>query len=118
MHEMSIASAVLDSLKAEMIRHPGERLARFAMRIGALSGVDAESLNFCFGCLLPETELHGAQVEFEHTERRARCTSCGLEFTATQVPGEQQCERCNGRMLQYLSGDELEIAWLELEKLP
>ena len=55
MHELGIANSILDAVKTEMQPHPGARALRIAVTVGALSGVDRDSLAFCFEALVKDT---------------------------------------------------------------
>jgi Zn finger protein HypA/HybF involved in hydrogenase expression len=55
MHEMSLASSILDAVHAEPAR-----VTKVGLRIGEWSGVDTESLRFCL-----ETLSAGAPIEFD-----------------------------------------------------
>ena len=86
MHEMGIASSVLDAVHKELQRYPGQRAARVGLRIGEFAGVDTESLRFCFEIAARTSDLAPLQLEIEW---------CRLE---------------DGRR-----GDELDLAYLEME---
>ena len=53
MHEMGIASSILEAVRKELVLYPGYRAAKVGVRVGAYSGVDPESLRFCFEALSP-----------------------------------------------------------------
>ncbi len=65
MHEMGIASSVLETVRAEAERHPGARVTKVGLRIGELAGVDPASLTFCFEALVQGTELEAAILAIE-----------------------------------------------------
>ena len=65
LHEMSIAASVLDAVQAEAALHEGARVTRAGLRIGELSGVEAESLRFCLEVLVTDTELASLAFEIE-----------------------------------------------------
>lgn len=69
MHEMGIASSVIEAVRAEAARRPGARVTKVGMRIGELSGVDRESLTFCFEALVKDTELECAALAIEGASR-------------------------------------------------
>ncbi len=52
MHELSIADSILGAVRTEAARRPGARVAKVGLRLGELSGVDRESLSFCFEALV------------------------------------------------------------------
>ena len=113
MHEMGIVCSVLDAVRSEAGKVPGSRPTRVGLRIGEWSGVDIESLRFCFEALTLGSDLQGLELATEFCTRRNRCDACGWEFVARDGAG---CPACNGQASTPISGDELEIAYLELEE--
>ena len=57
MHEMGIASSILEAAWTETRRYPGHRAAKVGVLIGEFAGVDTESLRFCFETLADGLEL-------------------------------------------------------------
>lgn len=86
MHEMGVASSVLEAVAREMRQHPYERVMRVGLRIGEFVAVDPDSLRFCFDAIVKSSNLEPFSLEIEW------------------------CKAGEGRR-----GDELEIAWLELD---
>jgi hydrogenase nickel incorporation protein HypA/HybF len=114
MHELSIANSVLDAVRAEIARRPGPRLLKVGLRVGELAGVDPEALSFGFQALVKGTEFEPATLEIESCPRRHRCRECGLEFTVRDY--NTACPDCGASRTECISGDELELAYLELEE--
>jgi hypothetical protein len=54
MHEMGIASSILEAAASEAQLHPGHRAVKVGVVIGEYAGVDTESLRFCFEVLAKE----------------------------------------------------------------
>src|SRR5512140_3574236 len=46
MHELSIASSVLEAVTKEAERRPNSRIVKVGLRIGELAGVDCDALSF------------------------------------------------------------------------
>ena len=67
MHEMGIAQSVLGIVEQEMAARPGARLLTVTLGVGEMSGVDSESLRFCFECLTRETPLESVRLCIERT---------------------------------------------------
>lgn len=65
MHEMSIASSVLDTVRLEAVKYADAHVTRVGLRIGEWSGVDTESLRFCFEVLVTGTELEPLDLEID-----------------------------------------------------
>jgi Zn finger protein HypA/HybF involved in hydrogenase expression len=57
MHEMGIASSILEAAETEARRYPGHRAAKVGVLIGEYAGVDTESLRFCFEVIANGLEL-------------------------------------------------------------
>lgn len=65
MHEMGIASSILDAVQKEVLRYPGYRAAKIAVRIGQYAGVDTESLRFCFDVIAKDSPLAPLKLGIE-----------------------------------------------------
>jgi len=113
MHELSIANSVLEAVRAEIQRRPGARLLKVGLRIGELAGVDPEALSFGFRALVQGTEFEAATLDIEARPRRQHCRECGREFIVRDY--ETACPDCGATHTECVGGDELELAYLELE---
>ena len=87
MHEMGIANSVLEAVHQELDRYPGHRAAKVGLRVGEYAGVDRESLQFCFEALVKGTNFEPLDLDIEW---------CSVQ--------------------DHRRGDELELAYLELEE--
>ncbi len=65
MHEMGIASSILDAVRKELKRYPGCRASRVGVRIGEFAGVDGESLRFCFDAIVKDSPAAPLQLSVE-----------------------------------------------------
>jgi len=113
MHEMGIANSVLDAIRAEARRFPDGHICKVGVRIGELAGVDPEGMSFCFDALVRGTELEPLALEVEYCPRRYQCRACSRSYSA--VREESACPECGGTESLFLGGDELELAYLEVE---
>jgi hydrogenase nickel incorporation protein HypA/HybF len=115
MHEMGIACSVLDAARKEAAAHPGARVLKIGLRIGEWSGVDPDSLRFCFDAI---TRADGVdpvppELEIELIARENHCSTCGITFAIEQFRIE--CPRCGAAITRPVGGNELELAFVELE---
>jgi hydrogenase nickel incorporation protein HypA/HybF len=69
MHEMGIASSVLEAVEREVHRYPRHRAAKVGLRLGEFAGVDAESLRFCFEALVKDSPFDPLELEIERASR-------------------------------------------------
>jgi len=113
MHEVGIAASILDSVQAEARRHPGLHINKVGVRVGELAGVDPEALQFGFECLVKNTSFEPLALEIESVPRIQRCC-CGHEFRMTDY--DPHCPRCGEFMTQCVSGDQLEITFMEVDE--
>ncbi len=114
MHELSIASAVLDAVRQEAERHPGTRVTKVGLRVGAMAGVDCDALSFSFEVLVQGTEFEQVALAFESCPVRYRCRVCGDTFTVSDY--DTFCPRCHRADTDCIGGTELDLAYLEMEE--
>ena len=114
MHEIGIASSILEAVECEARRRPDSRVIAVGVRIGELSCVDKDALEFAFEALTRETPLEHLKLEVQWCPRRQRCLACGEEYAV--VDFRLDCPKCGGTRSTCVSGTELEIAYLELEE--
>lgn len=112
MHEMAIAQSLLEIIEGEMASWPSSRLKEVKLRIGVLSGVVPEALEFAFQVASQGTVAEGALLRIERVPFRVRCESCKGTFEE-DLPF-MVCPRCGGEV-EILSGRELEIESMEIE---
>jgi hydrogenase nickel incorporation protein HypA/HybF len=111
MHELSIASAVLNTVE----RHAGgRRVEVVTMTIGALRQVVPGSLDFYFGIVTRDTICEGARLQQDLVPARVRCGSCGEERELDDLP-VFLCAACGGAC-EVVTGNELEVDSIELEE--
>jgi hydrogenase nickel incorporation protein HypA/HybF len=114
MHELGIATSILDCVEKEARRHPGQRITKVGVKIGELAGVDVDALQFGFECIVKETEWGHLKLEVESVPRVQRCTQCGNEFRMADF--DPQCPRCGVFATECVSGEELDIAYMEVDE--
>jgi hydrogenase nickel incorporation protein HypA/HybF len=114
MHELGIAGAVLEAVRAQAALHPAARVVRVGLRVGTLSGVNPDALSFCFEALTRETDLAQAALEIEAPPRRHCCAACAETFVVLDY--DFDCPRCGSFQPECVGGTELELAFLEMEE--
>lgn len=114
MHEVGIAASILESVEAEARRRPGSRFEAVGVRIGELSNVDKDALEFAFGALTRNTPFSDLRLEVEWRPRRQKCLDCGQEFVVREL--DLHCPACGTDKTSCVGGTELDIAYLELEE--
>jgi hydrogenase nickel incorporation protein HypA/HybF len=104
MHEAAISEALLDQLASLASRHGWQAIDAVNVRIGLLSGVVSEALEFAFEALSTGTPAAGAKLVIENEPGRFACETCGerlldrLDFT---------CPDCGGALTLIHAGRDI-----------
>ena len=104
MHELAITEGVVEAVTARL---PDARITCVRLEIGALSGVVADSVRFCFDLVTEGTNLEGARLEITETAGRCHCQACGRDF---EPDGPIPICSCGSADITVLSGQEFKIA--------
>lgn len=113
MHELSIAQSILDIVYQSVPQEELASVRAVRMKVGVLSGVVADSLDFCFSAITSETPLNRAALSIDRVPFRVRCNTCSHEFT--NEIGYVVCPECGGVETTVVSGRELQVTEIELE---
>ncbi len=111
---MGIANSVLEAVRTEMGRHPGTYPCKVGVRIGEMAAIDQDALRFCFEAMIQETDLASLELGIETCPLRYRCQVCGRDFVVREY--DSRCPQCASPETMCISGDELELAYLEVEE--
>ncbi len=115
MHELSVCQALVRQLKEIAQREAAARITRVVVRIGPLSGVEAQLLRHAYPIASAGTLAETAELVLESLPIRVRCESCGAETEATA--NRLICGVCGDYHTQMLSGDEMLLAHVEIERM-
>lgn len=108
MHELGITQGVVDAVRQRL---PDAAVTRVRLEVGALSGIAADSVRFCFELVTPGTNLEGASLEITEPAARCRCRDCGAEF---EPDGPFPLCACGSADTEILSGQDLRIVSVEV----
>jgi hydrogenase nickel incorporation protein HypA/HybF len=111
MHELSIAQGILDIIREHV---PDNRPVKIVkLRIGELSGIVPDSLEFCFASITLETPLASARLDIEYLPFILFCSTCNKESRAE--PGIAICPECGSSSTRIVSGTELQVVEIEVD---
>jgi hydrogenase nickel incorporation protein HypA/HybF len=115
MHELSIASSLVDIVGEAARGAHARRVLAVHLRLGALAGVAVDSLQFCYEVAAANTLLAGSRLVVEHLPVVVHCSECDREM---ELPGLQQfaCLVCGTPSADIRRGRELEIESIEIEE--
>jgi hydrogenase nickel incorporation protein HypA/HybF len=113
MHELSIALGIVDAAAEEAARRGGPRIVAVHLRLGALSGVDADALRSAFELAREGSALPDAALVIEEVAIAVFCPACAAE-RAVVFP-RLCCPVCGTPTPDVIRGRELEVVALEIE---
>lgn len=116
MHEMGIAQGILDIAMDCVARHnvpQKEKIKIVSLLIGQMTGVEAESLRFCFSSLAQGTIAEDAELKVKIVPLVGRCRDCQQEFSIDDY--KFVCSICGSVAVEIISGRELKVEYLEAE---
>ena len=103
MHELSIASAILDTAE----RHAGgRRVTVVSLRVGELRQVVPDTLAFYWEVVARGTRCEGARLDQAVIAARLRGAACGTEWAMAEA--DFRCAAC-GAAAEVIGGQELEV---------
>lgn len=113
MHEMSIAMSIVDAV-ADKARQEGcSVVTGIELVVGRLSGVEVESLKFCFSAAARNTPAENAELLIEEREAAGRCEECGEQFPVASY--HASCPSCGKFRVRVISGEELAVKSITIE---
>jgi len=90
------------------------RVTAITLGMGPLSGVEEQLLKNAYPIATAGTIAEGAELFIHPAAIRVRCTACGKESAAT--PNRLICGHCKNWCTELISGDELLLLRVELDK--
>jgi hydrogenase nickel incorporation protein HypA/HybF len=113
MHEISIAMSMVEMASEELKKHEAARVDALYLKLGALSGVVREALEFSWEIACQGTPVSGARLEIEEIPVVVFCGSCGERKTLSSI-NSFTCPVCRQPASEILQGRELEVTALEI----
>ncbi|AFZ73345.1 hydrogenase maturation nickel metallochaperone HypA/HybF [Natronobacterium gregoryi] len=118
MHELSIASRLVDRALSAADEHDADDVEALAIDVGRAAHVNPDQLQFCLETAVDETIAADATIDIETVSPRARC-DCGwdgepdrLEETIAYAP-DVRCPDC-GKRAELVAGRECRLRSIEI----
>jgi hydrogenase nickel incorporation protein HypA/HybF len=112
MHELSVAHAVVSTV-VEALPVPAPRVLQVRLRIGELSGIVPQALEFAYDVATQGTPLADAVLVIERSPIVVSCPTCGDQ----PIPSAHdfRCPVCSVPCGNVVGGKELEILDITLD---
>ncbi|MBU3188792.1 hydrogenase maturation nickel metallochaperone HypA [Clostridium bowmanii] len=111
MHEVSIIENVIKIVTDKANENKLTKVTKVSLKIGELSGVSAECLNFAFDICIIDTMLEGSTLEIEKVSAVAECFDCKQKFQIHHF--NKLCPCCNKFCSSIIHGYELYVNTIE-----
>jgi hydrogenase nickel incorporation protein HypA/HybF len=120
MYEFSLANSVSNAVLTLCRKSGWNRVRHIVLKIGGMRRVNPELMTFIFDMLALGTPAEGANFSVMFLPVLFHCHSCGrdaeMESNSPDGDTEFACPLCGSRDVTLLSGLELAIELLEVEK--
>ncbi len=113
MHELSIMDSALTKVIERAEKAGARQIRVIRLRIGVLSGVVPDALQFAFEALRPGTLAESASLAIENVPAQFWCAACRAEFVSDDTFAE--CPDCHQPSGDLRAGREMEVTSMEIE---
>lgn len=114
MHELSVCMSLMQQVEGIARERRAEKVTRITLSIGPLSGVEPDLLRHAYPLAAAGTVAEEAELIMDTTAIVVRCSQCDNETTVT--PNKLLCGSCGDFRTQVISGDELVLMRVELDR--
>mgnify|MGYP000978997621 CR=1 FL=1 len=114
MHELAICQSLMDQVENIALERNANTVVTIIVGMGPLSGVEAQLLKNAYPVASAGTIAEHAELIIEDLPIRVSCSKCGSESDA--LPNKLICKQCGDWQTTLVSGDELLLMSVELEK--
>ncbi len=115
MHELAICQSLMDQVETIAYERNAKSVTSIVVAMGPLSGVEAQLLKNAYPIASAGTVAENAELVIEYLPVRVKCTQCGSESEA--LPNKLICKQCGDWRTTLVSGDEMMLMSVELEKV-
>ena len=112
LHELAIADSIIETVLAEISERNYATVIAIGLRIGELTDVVPEALEFGFEAITAGTSLEKTKLVIEKTPITGSCRSCSKTFAIHDFAFV--CPECGATGVDIVKGNELDIAYIEV----
>ncbi len=114
MHELSICQSLINQVERIALERNAQCVIAIVIGLGPLSGIETQLLKNAYPVASVGTVAEHARLIIEHLPIRVHCNLCGSESDA--LPNKLICKQCGDWRTTLVSGDEMMLMSVELEK--
>ena len=113
MHELAITEGIIRAAVPEAEKHGAKRILEIRLKIGELSGVLPECIQYYFDIASRGTIAENARLGVERIPASIACPDCGYEGPVDRR--KIRCPGCSGVNFRLTGGKEYFVDSLEAE---
>lgn len=114
MHELAICQSLMEQVENIALERNAQAVATIVIGMGPLSGVESQLLKNAYPIASAGTVAEHAELIIETLPVKVRCNQCGSE--SETPPNKLVCKQCGDWKTTLVSGDELILMSVELER--
>ncbi|MGB5497297.1 MAG: hydrogenase maturation nickel metallochaperone HypA [Maribacter sp.] len=111
MHELSVALGIVRIAENEMAKVDANEVELIELEIGALAGIEFDSLDFVWPSAVKGTVLEKAEKRIKKIPGKARCGACERSYPIQFI--YDNCPDCGSFLKSIVQGKELRVVSLE-----
>ncbi|MBU0507076.1 MAG: hydrogenase maturation nickel metallochaperone HypA [bacterium] len=112
MHELSIATNIVEIVEENMRSYPKAQVISVTVQVGTHSGIETEALTFCFPLACEDTPVKGAKLKLEVIPLKVSCSDCPVRDKETQ---NLSCPVCQSPNVTVTAGKDMIVASIDLD---
>jgi hydrogenase nickel incorporation protein HypA/HybF len=112
-HELSIARNIIQIVNSSVEKDKLDLVDKIYLKIGLLSNVLIESLNFSYTSVIENTLLKNSRLYIELIPIKIKCNDCNEINTTNDFIFT--CPDCKSSAINVISGDEMIISSIHLK---
>ena len=107
MHEMSIASQLLQQVLSSLTGHDVTRVDEVEVKIGLLRQIVPEALQTAWEAVAEGSAAQGAVLKIVEVAPTAKCCLCGRTFDVTV--DDFTCGQCEAADIEIVAGNDIDL---------
>lgn len=112
MHEYSIVQSLLDSCEEHAKQNDATSVIKVIIKIGVLSGVEADLLQTAFDTFKEKTICNDAEFIINRQKVVIECLDCNT--TSILEKNEFSCPSCKSTKVKVIDGEDMYLMSLEM----
>ncbi|MBM4271810.1 MAG: hydrogenase maturation nickel metallochaperone HypA [Deltaproteobacteria bacterium] len=115
MHELAVTESILNIVLKHAQANKAEKILSISLKIGELSDLVGDCIQFYFDYLSKNTIAEGAAIEIERSPVIFQCRTCSDTFQVSLKDSKDiVCPECGGIEVTFVSGREFYIKHIEV----